>query len=191
MRSYEVKDESIKNNEEVGGTRKNYEFMRRAHEVWEEGTSRFEEKAVIQARKQSNLPNSDTYVHIMRGSTSKPSPNYLKLALHQLQVDVSHTGVQTKKHLWYNATSNWCNMKVMSRDKIVPLPGVSTCRPTSLECLQHIHFSLRQSTTYPSMTSKSRSLSYFEHSSNWNFHYIQFFKKVYTITIRMKNTNLS
>ena len=52
--------------------------------------------------------------------------------------------------------------KICRATKIVLLFGVSTCRATSLECLRHIHLSLRQSTT-----SKPYSLSYFEHSSNW------------------------
>ena len=56
-------------------------------------------------------------------------------------------------------------MKVMSRDKVALLLGVSTCRTTSFECFQHIHLSLRHSMTYPSMT----SLSYFEDSLNWYF----------------------
>ena len=38
--------------------------------------------------------------------------------------------------------------------KIVNLSFVSTCRATSFECLRHIHLSLRQGTTCPSMTSK-------------------------------------
>ena len=57
----------------------------------------------------------------------------------------------------------------LSPDKTVPLLGVSTCRGTSVECLRHIYLSLRQSTTYPGMTSKPYSASYFEHSSNWYF----------------------
>ena len=50
----------------------------------------------------------------------------------------------------------------LSRDRIVDLPGDSTCRTTSFECLQHIHLSKRQGTTCPSMMSKSSSLSYFD-----------------------------
>ena len=45
--------------------------------------------------------------------------------------------------------------------KIVDIPGVSACRATSFEYLRHIHLSLRQATTYPSITSKSCSLSYY------------------------------
>ena len=71
------------------------------------------------------------------------------------------------------------DIKVMSRgkinlshDKIVDLTGVSTCRATPFVCLRHIHLSLRQGTTYPSMTSKS--CSYFEHSSQiGTFQYVQ------------------
>ena len=38
--------------------------------------------------------------------------------------------------------------------KLIPaLLGVSTCRATSFECLRHIHLSLRQSMTYPCITS--------------------------------------
>ena len=56
---------------------------------------------------------------------------------------------------------------VVRQDKYVALPGASTCRPTSIECLQYIFLSLEQSTIYPStLTSKSCSLSYFEHSPN-------------------------
>ena len=50
----------------------------------------------------------------------------------------------------------------LSRDQIVALPDVSICRATSFECLRHIYLSLRRSTTYPSMVSKSWSLLYFE-----------------------------
>ena len=39
----------------------------------------------------------------------------------------------------------------------------------SFDCLWHIYLSLRQSTIHSRMTSKSCSLSYFEHSSNWYF----------------------
>ena len=51
--------------------------------------------------------------------------------------------------------------------KIVDLPCISTCRATAFECLRHILFSSRQGTTYLKMTSKSCSLSHFEHSSAW------------------------
>ena len=49
--------------------------------------------------------------------------------------------------------------------KMVALPDVLTCRAALFECLRHIHFSSRQSTTYQSMMSKFCSPSYFEHSS--------------------------
>ena len=44
--------------------------------------------------------------------------------------------------------------------KIVDLPRVSTCCATSVEFLRHIHLSLRQGTTYRSMTSDSRSFNH-------------------------------
>ena len=69
---------------------------------------------------------------------------------------------------WYNVTTD-ATWKLCRATKIVLLLGVSTCRATSFECLRHIRLNLRQSTTYPSMTSKSYSSSYFEHSSNWYF----------------------
>ena len=53
--------------------------------------------------------------------------------------------------------------------KIVDLSGVSIYHVTSFECLRHVNLSLRQRTTCLSMTSKSCSLSYFEHSSDWYF----------------------
>ena len=61
-------------------------------------------------------------------------------------------------------------MKVMSHDKIVDLPSVSTCHAKSFGRLRHIHLSLQKSTAYPNMTLKSCSLSYFEHSSNQYIH---------------------
>ena len=69
---------------------------------------------------------------------------------------------------WYNVTIV-ATSKLRRATKIVLLPGVPTCRATSFECLGYIHLSLLQSTTYPSMTSRPYSLSYFEHSSNWYF----------------------
>ena len=66
------------------------------------------------------------------------------------------------------------DIKVMSGNKInllcdknVALRGVSTCHTTSFKCLRHIYLSLRHSTTYQSMTPRSSSLSWFEHTSNW------------------------
>ena len=87
------------------------------------------------------------------------------------------TGSQLKIHMlqnllvlqsWYNVTTD-ATWKLCRSTKIVLLLGVSTCRAASFKCLRHIHLSLRQSTTYPSMTSKPYSLSYFEHNSNWYF----------------------
>ena len=69
----------------------------------------------------------------------------------------------------YNVTTDATWKINLSREKIVLLLGVSACRATSFDCLRHIHHSLRQSTSYPSITSKLYSLSYFEHSSNWYF----------------------
>ena len=77
------------------------------------------------------------------------------------------------QHLWFTVMVK-CNV-FMRHDKnvfatrFVNLLGVSTCRLTKSECLRHIHFNLRQDTTYPNVMSKSCSLSYFEHSSNWHF----------------------
>ena len=56
-----------------------------------------------------------------------------------------------------HATRQICYMT-----KIVALSGVFTCRATLFECLRQIYLSLRQSTTYLCMTSKSCSLSYSE-----------------------------
>ena len=66
---------------------------------------------------------------------------------------------------WRNVTSD-ATLKLCRATKFADLPGVSTCRATSFECLRHIHLSLRQGTTDPSITSKSWSVSYFEDSSN-------------------------
>ena len=52
------------------------------------------------------------------------------------------------------------------------LSGVSVFRATLFECLQHIHINLRQVTTSPSFTSKSCSLSFFEHRSTCIFLFI-------------------
>ena len=67
--------------------------------------------------------------------------------------------------LSYNVTTcttrnSCCKTEYFCRAaKYVDFPGVLTC------CLRHVHLSLRQATTYLTMTSKSCSLSYFEHSS--------------------------
>ena len=55
------------------------------------------------------------------------------------------------------------------KDPEETLHGFSTCRATSFEIFRHIHLSLRQVTTYPSITSKLWSLSYFEYSSSQYF----------------------
>ena len=70
---------------------------------------------------------------------------------------------------WYIVSSNTTENLFCRVTKIVDLPSVSTCRATSFDCLRHIHLSLRQGTTYLSMTSKSYPLSYFEHNWNWGF----------------------
>ena len=57
----------------------------------------------------------------------------------------------------------------IARQKLSYYLVFSTCRATSFECFRHIQLGLQQSPTYPSMTSKPYSLSYFEHSSNWYF----------------------
>ena len=49
----------------------------------------------------------------------------------------------------------------LSLDKCVDLTGILTFGMTSFECLRNINLSLLQNVTYPSMTSKSCSLSYF------------------------------
>ena len=71
--------------------------------------------------------------------------------------------------VYCNLHMTWKSCPLSDTTKIVDLSGVSTCCVTSFECLQHIHLSLQQGMTDPSMTSKSCSLSYFEHSSNWFF----------------------
>ena len=52
----------------------------------------------------------------------------------------------------------------LSHNKIGALLGASTCRVISFERLRHIYLS--DNVRRQSMTSKSGSLSYFEHGSN-------------------------
>ena len=101
----------------------------------------------------------------------------------------------------YNVTTN-ATWKLCRATKIVLLLSVSTCRATSFECLRHIHLSLRQSTTYRSMTLKAYSLSYSEHGSNWYFsihsmwrymikEVISYLKLVYSASQDYFNTRIS
>ena len=92
------------------------------------------------------------------------------------------TGIQTKNTPVEASTcfpvSLRCHVKVMLRDKINLSWNKNCCLTwcfnlswdivwigTSFEYLRHIHVSMRQKTTYSSMTSKSCSLSYFEYNS--------------------------
>ena len=77
-----------------------------------------------------------------------------KLKLHLLQHLLAFQS-------WCNVTSNATWKLNLLCDKIVALSAVLTCRATLFECLPHIHLSLRQSTTYPSMMSKSCALIIF------------------------------
>ena len=69
---------------------------------------------------------------------------------------------------WYDVTTD-ATWKLCRATKIFLLLGVSASRATSFERWRHIYLSLRQSTTYLSMTSKPYSLSYFGRSSNRYF----------------------
>ena len=61
---------------------------------------------------------------------------------------------------WYNVTFIQQQSYVVCRaTDTVDLPCVLSCCATWFECLRHVHLSLRQGTTCPSMTSKSFSLS--------------------------------
>ena len=77
--------------------------------------------------------------------------------------------------------------KFVARQKC-PLTWYFTCRATSFECLRHIHHNLRQSMTYPSMTLKPYSLSYFEHNSNWYFSIYSLWRYIMNCIIWKKST---
>ena len=92
-----------------------------------------------------------------------------------------------------------CDMKVMSCDKI-NLTRSKNCwltwclnllhdihGTTSFECLRHIHLSLRQGTTYPSMTSKSYSLFWTKLEMIFSIHSLP----TRTLKISQKNYKIS
>ena len=88
--------------------------------------------------------------------------------------------------LLYNVSTNatWkvmsCGKINLSRDKHCPLTWCFNLSRDITWMLGHNHLSLRQSTTYPSTTSKPYSLSYLEHSSNWyvSIHSLKVYYKI-------------